>query len=236
MKTSDFFFATASLFFAFGFTSHSQASLVFTSDVQANFTFTAVPGNVLGLPDNEVLPFVAFGQLTFTLDDSVPLATTMAFTNATGVLTVNAPAMFAGATMSPHEFVLGGELQSITRDGFGTITGGVVSNLQMRWEMLVPTGMGSLRLYTVAGLPFDGVVTGAPFQVGDSISGLAPFDVFLDVGPAGPDAGDPLVVIGSDRFLTITAVPEPSSLALLALGGLSAFRFKRFRLRSRRSN
>ncbi len=228
MKASSFFFVTASLFFALGFTSHSQASLVFTSDVQANFTFTAVPGNVLGLPDNAVLPFVAFGQLTFTLNDSDPLATTMAFTNTTGVLTVNAPAMFSGATMSPHEFV-GGELQSITRDGFGAITSGVVSDLQMRWEMLVPTGMGTLRLYTVAGLPFAGAVTGAPFQVGNSISGAAPFDVFLDVGPAGPDAGDSLVVIGSDRFLTITAVPEPSSLLLLTtfVLGQVGFRLRR---------
>jgi len=82
-------------------------------------------------------------------------------------------------------------------------------------------------------LPFNGAVTGASFQIGNQIVGPAPFSVFLDAGLGNPGqiGGDPLAVIGSDRFLTITAAPEPSSLALLALSGFPLA----FRLRSRRS-
>lgn len=199
----------------------SHAALIFTSNVQADFRFTAVNGNPLGLPGGLVLDFVANGALTFSLDDSVPGAPSMAFTNVTGDFTVSAPAGFAGATVRPFLFE-SGQLTSITRDGGGNITGGNVSQLRMLWEM----NLGAIRLYTKESLPFNGAVTGAPFQMGNQISGSAPFDVFLDLGN---QATDPLAVIGSDRFLTVTGVPEPGSFALLGLGGL-AFAFRnRFR-------
>jgi PEP-CTERM motif len=202
--------------------STSHATLVFTNGVQANFRFTTVVGNPLGLPDNLDLDFVATGLMTFSLDDSVANATSMAFTSATGTLQVTAPAPFAGAIMGPHQFV-SGQFQNITRDGLGNITGGNVVDLRMRWEMFVP----GARLYTADSLPFNGAMTGAPFQIGDVMAGPAPFNVYLDTG-AGP-GGDPLAVIGSNRLLTITAVPEPSSLALMAVVGLgyTALRVRR---------
>ncbi len=198
----------------------SHGALVFTNNVQANFTFTTV-GTTLGLPDGTELPFVSLGALTFTLDDSVPGATTMNFQNVTGDLTVATPAPFAGATMRPFSFT-SGQLQGITRDGLGNITGGNVVALSMLWEM----NLGPNRLYTKENLPFFGSITGAPFSVGNVISGAPAFDVYLDLGNA---ATDPLVVIGKDRFLTITAVPEPSSLALLMLAGAGFTAFGRRR-------
>ncbi len=199
----------------------SHGALVFTNNVRAEFTFTTV-GTTLGLPDGTELPFTSLGALIFTLDDSVPGATTMNFQNVTGDLTVAAPAGFAGATMRPFSFV-SGQLQGITRDGLGNITSGDVVDLRMLWEMNV----GPNRLYTKQSLPFFGSITGAPFNVGNVISGAAAFDVYLDLGNP---LTDPLVVIGKDRFLTITAVPEPSSFALLifCLAGVVGFR-KHFR-------
>lgn len=211
--------AAATLLLSLG-GSTSHAALVFTSGVQANFTFTTVVNNPLGLPDNLAMDFVATGLMTFSLDDSLANASSMAFTNATGTLQVTAPAPFAGAIMGPHEFV-SGQFQNITRDGLGNITGGNVVNLRMRWQMFVP----GARLYTADSLPFNGAMTGAPFQIGNVMAGPDPFNVYLDTG-AGP-GGDPLAVIGSNRLLTITAVPEPSSLALLALSGAVCIVFKR---------
>jgi len=200
----------------------SHAELIFTNNVRADFKFLVVNGPLASpeLPVGTVLDFVGFGALTFSLNDSVPNASSMAFTNVTGNLTVSAPAGFAGATMRPFVFD-SGQLTSITRDG-SNISGGNVSQLRMRWEM----NLGANRLYTKDLLPFNGAITGAPFQIGNQISGPTPFDVFLDLGNP---ATDPLAVIGSDRVLTITAVPEPCSIALLGLSGL-AFAFRsRFR-------
>lgn len=201
----------------------ANATIVFTSHVKADFTFTTV-GTTLNLPDGTVLPFTAFGDLTFTLEDSLLGPTVKDFTAATGTLTVASPVGFAGATMGPYSFV-GGTLQNISYDGSGNVTRGDVTNLSMLWEM----NLGPTRLYTKVALPFNGEVTGAPFVTGNVISGAAPFEVFLDTGNP---ATDPLVVIGQDRFLTITAVPEPSSLALLATFalGLAGRRFRRAKL------
>jgi hypothetical protein len=208
--------------------STSHATLVFTNGVEANFRFEVVAGPLASpqLPVGTILDFVAVGSMTFSLDDSVANATDMAFTNATGALTVITP--FAGATMGPHEFV-SGQFQNITRDGLGNITGGNVVDLRMRWQMF----FGGLRLYTADSLPFNGAMTGAPFQIGDVMAGPAPFNVYLDIGAGNPGqpGGDPLAVIGSNRLLTITAVPEPSSFALMAVVGLgyAALRVRRSR-------
>jgi hypothetical protein len=206
----------------------SQADIVFTSNVKADFTFTTV-GTTLGLPDGTVLPFTALGSMTFTLDllpairpaSALSGETVLSFVDATGSLTVDSPAGFAGATMGPYAFA-GGRLDGITYDRAGNITGGRVADLSMLWEMQ----LGPTRLYTKDPLPFNGFVTGAPFGVGDVISGPLAFDVFLDLGNP---ATDPLVAIGQDRFLTITAVPEPSSFALIGIAAGTAFRFRRRR-------
>lgn len=220
------FFVVASVISAMSTT--SQASLIFNSNVRAEFKFTAFEGNPLGLPTGLVLDFIANGALTFSLDDSVTNASSMAFLDATGDSTVSAPAGFEGATMRPFLFD-SGQLTSIARDSGGNITGGNVSELRMLLEM----NLGATRLYTKDSLPFNGAVAGAPFQIGNQIVGQAPFDVFLDTGLGNPGqiGGEPLAVMGSDRFLTITTAPEPSSLALLGLSGNALA----FRLRSRRS-
>ncbi len=106
---------------------------------------------------------------------------------------------------------MGGQLTSIVRGPGGVITSGNVTDLRMRWEMFA----GPTRLYTRDSLPFNGTISGLPFASSNSLAGPANFDVFLD---AGLGAADPLAVIGSNRVLTV--VPEPSSLALLMLGGV----------------
>ncbi len=113
------------------FASHCSADIVFTSNVQANFTFTTV-GTTLGLPDGTELPFTAFGSMTFTLDDTVLNATSMNFLGAIGSLTVVA-SPFPGAIMGPYSFV-GGQFQGITYDLAGNIIGGEVVGLSMLWR------------------------------------------------------------------------------------------------------
>lgn len=202
--------------------STSYAEIIFTSNMRADFTFTTV-GTTLGLPDGTILPFTALGEMTFRIDNSVVGATSMNFTNATGALTVTSPTGFAGASMGPYSFV-GGQLQNITYDGLGNINSGNVVGLGMLWEMQ----LGATRLYTKDALPFHGAITGAPFRTGDVLSGAPEFNVFLDTGNT---LTDPLVVIGRDRFLTVTAVPEPSSAALLLICGLGGWALKRRRCR-----
>ena len=189
----------------------ARAAIVFTNDFKADFRFTVVDGPLAGLGVGNVLDFDARGPLTFTIDDSIPNATTMNFTNVTGTLTVIGPAGFAGSTLTPNLQFVGGQLTSIVRGPGGVVTSGNVTDLRMRWEMF----SGPTRLYTRDSLPFDGTISSLPFTSSNFLAGPANFDVFLD---AGLGAADPLAVIGSNRFLTV--VPEPSSLALLTLGGL----------------
>jgi hypothetical protein len=88
----------------------------------------------------------------------------------------------------------------------------------------------NLRLFTKGGLPFAAAVTAIPFASGTVPAGAAKFEVVLDHG-----ATDPLVAIGRNR--TLTAVPEPSSLALAGMGALTLglLAARRGRVKGRRS-
>ena len=193
--------------------SSARAAIVFSNDFKADFRFTVVDGPLAGLGVGTVLDFDARGPLTFTLDDSVPNAATMNFTNVTGTLNVIGPAAFAGSTLTPNLQFVGGQLTNIVRGPGGVVTSGNVTDLRMRWEMF----SGPTRLYTRDSLPFNGTISSLPFTTSNFLAEPANFDVFLD---AGLGAADPLAVIGSNRVLTVVTVPEPSSLALLTLGGL----------------
>jgi hypothetical protein len=195
--------------------STANADLVFANELRANFTFTPVEGNVLGLPTG-ALDFTALGSLTFNLSDID--SDSEAFTDVTGKFTVTGPAGFEGAQLRPFQFD-SGQLQDIVLDGGNNIISANVVDLRMFWEM----EFAGLRLYTKDSLPFNGSITGTPFGLGDVLSGPLEFNVFLDTGNG---ANDPLVVIGSNRFLT--AVPEPGSVILLVLGGFGASGFRRY--------
>ncbi len=207
--------------------------LTFTETMVANFEFSLLGGTVLNPgPTTPFVPFEAIGNLTFTLDASLndpSQPTTVPFTNVTGLLngvTPPSPPEFLPFTISPDVQFIGGELTNIVRDGQGNVTSADVSDLSMRWDLIGP---GGLTLFTKDGLPFDGSITSLPFSNGTVLSGLAPFNVYLDDG-----GSDPLVVIGQNRFLT--SIPEPSSLVLLGAGvaGLGVWSQKRRRARRSR--
>ena len=209
----------------FGAADYSQAALVFSSIFQADFEFEVVDGPLSaidGVNVGDVLPFRAVGPIEFTLDDSVPGATTMPFTNATGTLTGVAPASFLPFEITPDVQFVGGSLDNIVRDGGGQIVSADVVNLRMLWEMSGNPAilMGAdVLLYGTDPLDFNGRVSAVPFAVGDTLVGPDDFEVYLDQGLGNPGlpGGDPLAAIGRNR--TLATVPEPSSIALLALSG-----------------
>ncbi len=202
--------------------STSLGALSFTSLIQADFQFEVAPGSpvigILGLQQGDVLPFQALGELTFVLDDSGGAnATSMAFTDVTGVLTGVSPAAFQPFTISPNVQFVGGLLDNIVRDVNGNVTSADVVNLQMFWRMDTTNNanVGTVSAYGQAPLDFNGSVTGLGFRPGDLLAGPADFNVFLG-DPDNPQAADPLTFIGRNR--TLLVVPEPTSLALLGLG------------------
>ena len=168
----------------------------------------------------DVLPFRAIGNLEFTLDDSVPGATSMPFTNATGTLTGIAPDAFLPFQITPDVQFVGGLLDNIVRDGGGQIISADVVDLEMLWELSGnPAILGGeeVLLYATDPLDFNGSVSGVPFAPGDILAGPNDFEVYLDLGlgnPGLPD-GDPLAVIGRNR--TLTTVPEPRCIDLFTL-------------------
>jgi hypothetical protein len=155
------------------------------------------------------------------LADGPPNATALDFTNVTGTLTGIAPAEFLDFTMTPETQFGGGKLVNIVRDGLGSITSGKVENLRMLWEMnATPAILGGepVRLYTKEFLPFNGIVGGTPFLVGNILAGAADFGVYLDTRSGD---NDPLAVIGRNRILEVTAaVPEPNSVGVFTILGL----------------
>jgi hypothetical protein len=200
----------------------SNAAIVFTNHMHARFDFEVVNGPLAGLvPVGTVLNFAAKGNLTFTLADGPPNATALDFTNVTGTLTGIAPAEFLDFTMTPETQFGGGKLVNIVRDGLGSITSGKVENLRMLWEMnATPAILGGapVRLYTKEFLPFNGIVGGTPFLVGNILAGAADFGVYLDTRSGD---NDPLAVIGRNRILEVTAaVPEPNSVGVFTILGL----------------
>lgn len=200
-----------------------HAELVFSSLLQADFEFEVVDGPfsaIEGINTGDILLFQAIGALDFVLDDSVPGATSMAFTNAAGTLTGVSPGPFMPFEITPDAEFVGGSLNNIVRDGGGQITSADVVDLQMLWEMFgTPAIFGGdeVLLYSSDPLGFNGHISSLPFSNGDQLSGPNEFEVYFDAGLGNPGlpGGDPLAAIG--RSFTITAVPEPSFFALLAL-------------------
>ena len=212
----------------------AHADFTFDLALVADYEFALLSNTPLN-PGPGMTPFIPFqakGVLTFSLHDDVINdlnATTVPFTNVTGMLQGVSPAPFLPHQISPDLEFLGGNLTNIVRDSNGFITSARVEDLSMRWELTgTPGGGPAVRLFTTVGLPFSGDVDGLPVSPGTVISGADPFEVFLDLG-----GGDSLLaVIGQNR--TLTVVPEPGTLTLycLAASGLAAvgvWRRRRYR-------
>jgi hypothetical protein len=201
--------------------------LTFTENFVANFEFDVLGGTPINPgPATGFQPYEAFGALTFTLDSSIndPSQTTVPFTNVTGTLNGVSPPSLVPYTISPNVQFIGGDLTDIVRDGNGSVISADVSNLSMRWD-LIAFG-GSLTLFTLDGLLFNGSITSLPFSDGTVLSGAAQFNVYFDAGGT-----DVLVAYGKDRVLT-ASVPEPTSatlagLAALTLGAVMGLRRRR---------
>ncbi|WP_165250945.1 PEP-CTERM sorting domain-containing protein [Paludisphaera soli] len=200
----------------------------FTRRVVADFEFSLVAGTPFnpGPVDSPFIPFQAVGDLTFRLDPSLNDAsqpTTVPFLDATGVLQGTKPLDFGPFTISPNVAFLGGELTNIVRDGSGEVISADVRDLLMEWELVGP-GFG--RLYGRVGLDFDADGVSIPFAYGTVLYGPTPFDVYSDDGD-GDTSNDVRVAVGRNR--TLRVVPEPTSAALLALGGAGLLAFARRR-------
>lgn len=190
-------------------------SLIFTQRFVAEFELSFVAGTPLN-PGQVDTPFIAcraVGDLTFVFDPMLndpSLPTSVAITSVTGTLTGESPGFLLPYSLTPDLEFLHGSLTDIVRDGSGEVTSANVTDLQMRWRI---DGPGGLTLFTLAGLPFNGAVTSIPFAVGTILAGPDPFDGYLAT-PGGPL----FVAVGRDR--TLTAVPEPASMALAGLGAI----------------
>ncbi|QDV23372.1 hypothetical protein Q31a_16700 [Aureliella helgolandensis] len=208
--------------------------------IQADFTFTATDAGAQIFPAPAGVPLAlrARGNMAFAIDDD-GVSSTAAFTNATGQLTGISPTPpdLLPFYIEPVRFD-GGTLTNITRDGNGRIASGTVTDLAMPWEMIGTGANAGVVLYgdqATTPLLFSGTFninhnTPTPsLTLDDQVAGADPFNIYLlqagDRENQVPGA-DPLVFVGSNRFLT--AVPEPSSASLLLFAaGLAAFRRRR---------
>ncbi len=214
---------------------HCRAEiLTIQQQIQADFVFTATAAGeaIFGAPEGVPLDLRALGSMSFSLDDTG--GSTVSFTNSTGQLagvTPPTPPDFLPFYITPVRFD-GGELTNITRDTEGRIISGTVDNLAMPWEMIGTGANDGLVLYgdqETTPLLFSGDVDisydsgAAKLMIGNMLSGLEDFNIYLlqsgDRENQLPGT-DPLVFVGSSRFLT--AVPEPSSVGLgIAVMGLA---------------
>lgn len=191
--------------------------ITFTETFQADFKFNFLAGTPFntGAVDTGFIPFRAVGDLTFTLfNDHV--SPTLAFTSVTGMLngvSPTSPPSTLPFFITPNVGFLGGNLTNVVYDGSGGILSANVSDLSMFWK-LVGTPF-NVTLYGKVGLPFDASNVSIPFSPGTVLTGAQPFEVYLEGGPDTP------VIIGADR--TLTAVPEPNSVALSGLCGIGVF-------------
>jgi len=215
----------ATLILVCGAASTARADITFDVTVVADYEFALLSNTPLN-PGPGMTPFIPFqakGVFTFSLDEVAfhdAGATTIPFTNVTGVLDGVSPAPFLPHQISPNVEFLGGSLTNVVRDINGLITAADVEDLSMRWEMVGTPGGGSeVRIFTTVGLPFSGHVSGLPFPHGTVIAGPDPFEGYLDLG----GGASLLAVIGQNR--TLTVVPEPGTLTLccVALGSMAAF-------------
>lgn len=195
--------------------SSARADVAIDYNVRADFELAFLSGTPFN-PEpgmTPFLPFQAFGPLTFVLDDEVlnPAATTAPFIDVTGQLNGFDAITSLNFSLSPDLEFVGGDLTNIVRDGVDNVVSASVQDLSMKWEMIVDPNGQNLRLFTKVGLPFNGDIDDFQNPVGSVISGLDPFEVYLDLG--GGDSA--LVAIGQNRTLTI--VPEPSTFVLFGI-------------------
>lgn len=201
------------------FASPTVRAAVFDVSVVADYEFAILTTTGLN-PGDSMTPFIPFqakGVLSFTLDDTAlgTKATTVAFTDVTGILDGTAPQDFLPHKIGPYEFV-GGNLTNVVWNG-DEIVSATVDDLAMKWEMIAPFGPNGadIRLFTKAGLPFQGQLDGIPMPNGTVLAGAAPFEVYMDQG----NGNSVLAVIGQNRILTV--VPEPGTLTLFGLATMS---------------
>ncbi len=213
------------------FVSEGKTEIVtVTSQIRGDFVFTATEAGqtIFGAPQGVGLNISTLGNMTFSIDDTG--SSTANFTSAVGQLegiSPPTPPGFLPFYITPVRFD-GGTLTNIVRDGLGRIASGTVNNLAMPWEMIGTGTNTGVVLYgdqATTPLLFSGNVTlnygpgGTSFGLGDVISGPAPFNVYLHQtgNRATQSPGtDPLVFVGSNRTLTVTAIPEPTSMGLIA--------------------
>ena len=204
------------------------ADLTFTQDFDAKFQFNVFNPNT-GMPTGWV-NYEAAGALTFTIDAAInhPSQTTVQILDVTGTLASVFPSpLFGPYAISPDLAFLGGELTNIVRDGSGNFVSADVSDLAMQWYLSAAGGAVYVFTADAGGLPFHGMISSLPFSEGTMLSGAAQFNVYADEGGTNV-----LVAYGQDR--TLTAVPEPSSVALLGIGAVGVFACRRkFRRNSR---
>lgn len=199
--------------------------LTFTQDFIADFQFSLLGGTPINPgPTTPFIDFQAFGALKFTFDASLndpSMPTTVPITGFSGVLDGVFPNFLLPYTISPNVAFVGGELTDIVRDGNGEVTSANIKDLAAFWELIGP---GGLRLYGDAPLLFSGAIGSIPLGFGTILAGPDPFNVYLDTGVPGSDL---LVAIGRNR--TLSAVPEPASLAMLGMGAVSLLGYARRR-------
>jgi hypothetical protein len=213
-----------------------EVLVTITNMVNADFMFesTAAGQQIFGVPEGAQFPLRGTGSMNFQLvDDGSNL---LNFTAANGQLAGVSPPTppgFLPFYVTPIIFN-GGTLSNVTRDGQGRITGGMVNDLAMVWEMIGTGANTGIVLYGDAQttpLLFSGAITiehdaaGVRFGTGDMIAGPLPFNVYLhqtgDRVNQIPGT-DPLVFIGFDRTLTFSAIPEPSSMMTIGVALLVA--------------
>jgi hypothetical protein len=194
-------------------------NLTFTEDFDAKFQFNVFDST--GAPTGWV-NYEAAGALTFTIDSAIndPSQTTVKILDVTGTLASVYPSpLFGPYVISPDLQFLGGELTNIMRDGGGNLVSANVSDLAMQWYLSAAGGAVYVYSADAGGLPFDGTISSLPFSNGTVLSGAAQFNVYENVGGTN-------VVVAWGRDRTLTAVPEPSSLALLGIGAVGLFAFR----------
>lgn len=190
-------------------------TLLFTQRFVADFELSFVAGTPLngGNVDTPFIACRAVGDLTFVFDPALndpSQPTTVAITSVTGTLTGESPGFLLPYSLTPDLEFLHGSLTDIVRDGSGEVTSANVADLQMRWRIDGPMG---ITLFTQAGLPFNGAVTSIPFATGTVLAGPDVFEGYMET-PGGP------LFVAYGRNRTLTAVPEPASMALAGLGAL----------------